>query len=148
MSHFKPLTVAEIPGVVKMMQDFYAIDGYPMDAVKSSELFADFLSDENLGKCWLIYDENVIVGYLILTFAFSFEYGGKIAFLDELYLAKTARGKGIGKTAVAFLKAEAAKLSLKLLYLEVEHHNYNAQKLYLAAGFEPHGRNLMKYKIE
>lgn len=42
---------------------------------------------------------------------------------------------------------EVPKLSLKLLYLEVETHNENAQKLYLAHDFELHNRKLMKYKI-
>ena len=131
-----------------MMQQFYAIDGYPMDGQKSEKLFLDFLTNEKLGKAWLIFEDGKIAGYAILTFVFSFEYGGKIAFLDELYIEETLRGKGLGKAAIAFLKDQAPKLSLKMLYLEVEPHNQNAQKLYLAAGFKPHHRNLMQYKVE
>ncbi|MGK4566971.1 GNAT family N-acetyltransferase [Flavobacterium sp. 3HN19-14] len=130
-----------------MMQDFYAIDGYPIDPEKSKRLFEEFISNENLGKSWLIYEAEKIVGYTILTFLFNFEYGGKIAFIDELYLTEASRGKGIGKKAMQFIKDEAAKLSLKLLYLEVEPHNSDAQMLYLAAGFELHNRNIMKYKV-
>lgn len=129
------------------MQEFYAIDGYPMDLEVSKKLFLEFISDEKQGKAWLILFNDEIVGYCILTFIFSFEYGGKIAFIDELYIKEVARGKGIGKASIEFLKTEAAKLSLKLLYLEVEHHNSNAQKLYLAAGFSLHKRNLMQIKI-
>ena len=147
MTTFKPLEITDISTITQMMQDFYAIDNYPMDVEVAKNLFHEFISNENLGKSWLIYSENEIVGYIILTFIFSFEYGGKIAFVDELFIKENARGKGIGKEAIQFIQREVPKLSLKLLYLEVEPHNENAQKLYLAHDFELHNRKLMKYKV-
>ena len=147
MTTFKPLEISDISIITQMMQDFYAIDNYPMDVEVAKTLFQEFISNEHLGKSWLIYSENEIVGYIILTFIFSFEYGGKIAFVDELFIKENARGKGIGKEAIQFIQAEVPKLSLKLLYLEVEPHNENAQKLYLAHDFELHNRKLMKYKV-
>ena len=147
MITFKPLEISDISIITKMMQDFYAIDNYPMDVEVDKKLFQEFISNEHLGKSWLMYSENEIVGYIILTFIFSFEYGGKIAFVDELFIQETARGKGFGKEAIQFIQQEVPKLSLKLLYLEVEPHNENAQKLYLAHDFELHNRKLMKYKV-
>ena len=147
MTTFKPLEISDISIITQMMQDFYAIDNYPMDIEVAKTLFQEFITHEHLGKSWLIYSENEIVGYIILTFIFSFEYGGKIAFVDELFIKETARGKGIGKEAIQFIQKEVPKLSLKLLYLEVEPHNENAQKLYLAHDFELHNRKLMKYKV-
>ena len=147
MTTFKPLEISDISIITQMTQDFYAIDNYPMDVEVAKKLFQEFISNEHLGKSWLIYSENEIVGYIILTFIFSFEYGGKIAFVDELFIKENARGKGIGKEAIQFIQKEVPKLSLKLLYLEVEPHNENAQKLYLAHDFEFHNRKLMKYKV-
>ena len=147
MTSFKPLEIIDISTITQMMQDFYAIDNYPIDVEVAKNLFQEFISNEHLGKSWLIYTENEIVGYIILTFIFSFEYGGKIAFVDELFIKETARGKGIGKEAIQFIQREVPKLSLKLLYLEVEPHNENAQKLYLAHDFVIHNRKLMKYKV-
>ena len=147
MTTFKPLEIADIEIITQMMQDFYAIDNYPMNVEVAKTLFQEFITNEHLGKSWLIYSENEIVGYIILTFIFSFEYGGKIAFVDELFIKETARGKGFGKEAIQFIQGEVPKLSLKLLYLEVEPHNENAQKLYLAHDFELHNRKLMKYKV-
>ncbi|MCU4190018.1 GNAT family N-acetyltransferase [Flavobacterium sp. HXWNR29] len=147
MTSFKPLEIIDISTITQMMQDFYAIDNYPIDVEVAKNLFQEFISNEHLGKSWLIYTENEIVGYIILTFIFSFEYGGKIAFVDELFIKETARGKGIGKEAIQFIQKEVPKLSLKLLYLEVEPHNENAQKLYLAHDFVIHNRKLMKYKV-
>ena len=148
MIQFKPLAIADIETIVTMMREFYAIDNYPIDIDVSKALFEEFIKYENLGKAWLIFSDNEIVGYIILTIIFSFEYQGKIAFLDELYVTEKARGKGIGSKAIEFIQSESHKLSLKLIYLEVEPHNEKAQKLYLANGFELHKRQLMQYKIK
>jgi len=147
------ITFQPLEGIIlQMMQDFYAIDNYPINIEVSKKLFQEFISDEKLGKAFLIChsDEgriSEIVGYVILTYIFSFEYKGRIAFLDELYIKETFRGKGIGKQTIDFIKKEASKLSLKLIYLEVENHNQNAQKLYLSNDFEVHNRKLLKHKL-
>ncbi len=131
-----------------MMQDFYAIDGYPIDLDPSRELLSEFITNPNLGRAWMIEFEGNAVGYVILSFMFSFEFKGRLAFLDELYLSDGARGKGIGRQTIEFVKQEARKLDVKVLYLEVEHHNALAQKLYLSAGFEIHNRRFMQHKLD
>ncbi|WP_395053170.1 GNAT family N-acetyltransferase [Flavobacterium sp.] len=146
MTTFEPLINQNIETITNMMQDFYAIDNYPIDIEVSKKLFQEFISDENLGKSWLIYDNSEIVGYVILNFIFSFEYKGRIAFLDELYISENFRGKGIGKQAIEFIKKQTTELNVKLIYIEVENHNVNAQKLYLANDFKIHNRKLLKYK--
>lgn len=129
------------------MQEFYALDNYSIDIKISKKLFEEFISDENLGKSYLIFVDNEIVGYTIITYVFSFEYKGKIAFIDEMYIKETYRGKGIGSEIIKFIKNECHKLKLKLIYLEVENHNLKAQKLYIANDFEFHNRKIMKYKV-
>ena len=147
MTVFKAIDLNDIPTIVNLMADFYAIDGYPIDRTLSATNFEYFISKPDLGRAWLIYQDGKIVGYVMIVLMFSFEYGGSIAFLDELYLNENARGKGLGKKAVAFVQDQAQKLELKLLYLEIEQHNATAQKLYIAAGFELHNRNIMRFKI-
>ncbi|WP_290858360.1 GNAT family N-acetyltransferase [Flavobacterium sp.] len=147
MTTYNPISISDIENIIQLMEEFYRIDNYPFDSKISEELFNQFLADENLGKAWLILHKNEIVGYVILTYVFSFEYQGKIAFLDELYIRENARGKGIGKETIAFIQQEAPKLSLKIIYLEVESHNDAAQKLYIAKDFAIHKRKIMKYIV-
>lgn len=146
MTTYRPISENDIAILIEMMQEFYAIDGYPMDVERSTLLFRKFIREENLGKAWLIESDGIVSGYAILTFIFSFEFGGNIAFVDELYIKEAFRGEGIGRQSVDFLKSEAKKLDLKILYLEVEHHNSNAKKLYLDKGFTEHKRQLLIYK--
>lgn len=147
MTSFKPFEPADAPAVIAMMQDFYAIDGYPMDADVSKGLFFEFTEKPDLGKGWLILHDGQPVGYVILTFVFSFEYAGRIAFLDELFVSAEMRGRGIAKQALDFIGQEAQNLSIKIIYLEIEPHNQGAKKLYLSKGFKEHKRGLLKFQV-
>lgn len=147
MITFQTLQSSKIDTIAQMMSDFYAIDNYPIDINITKILFQEFIENENFGKCWLICHEKEIVGYVILTLIFSFEYEGKLAFLDELYIKETARGKGIGKKTIQFIKEQVSYLNVKMMYLEVESHNQNAQKLYIANDFVFHNRKIMKHKF-
>lgn len=147
MIQFELLQKKDIETVTALMKDFYAIDHYPFDALVAKELFEEFITNKNLGECWLIKYNKEVVGYVILTFIFSFEYQGKIAFLDELYLQPKAQGKGIGKKAIVFTQEFCHKNNFRLMYLEVEEHNEKAQQLYLKNGFTIHKRNLMKFQL-
>ena len=134
MTNFQPLELSQIETFTSMMQDFYAIDNYPIDIETSKKLFHEFIADENLGKCWLIYHDGEIVGYTILTFIFSFEYKGRIAFLDELYLQENARGKGIGKKLFDYVLEYAKKLGCYNLTLNVWEGNDSAMQFYKNIG--------------
>ncbi len=146
MVTFESLKLVEIETITKLMQEFYAIDNYPFDIEVSKKLFAEFIAYENLGKAYLIYIDETIVGYFILTFVFSFEYKGRLAFLDELYICEKVRRQGIGKQTIAFIKSLANELSIKMMYLEVENHNIIAQNLYLKNDFDFHNRKIMNWK--
>jgi GNAT superfamily N-acetyltransferase len=145
---FKPIEVQDIPILIAMMEEFYAIDNYPIDANVSRGLMHEFLENESLGRGWLILKDNEPVGYVIMTFVFSFEYKGRIAFLDELFISSTTRGLGFGKQALDFVIEQAKVLSVKIIYLEIEGHNTVAQKLYLSKGYEIHNRGLMKLVVK
>jgi GNAT superfamily N-acetyltransferase len=145
---FKPIEVQDIPVVIAMMEEFYAIDNYPIYANVSRGLMHEFLENETLGRGWLILKENEPVGYVIMTFVFSFEYKGRIAFLDELFISSTARGLGFGKQAIDFISEQAKALSVKIIYLEIEGHNTVAQQLYLSKGYSIHNRGLMKLVVK
>src|SRR5690606_23510102 len=145
---YRPVLASDESEFLAMMQNFYAIDGYPIDLDRSRELLSEFITNPNLGRAWMIEYDGSAVGYVILSFMVSFEFKGWLAFLDELYLSDGARGKGIGRQTIEFVKQEARKLDVKVLYLEVEHHNALAQKLYLSAGFEIHNRRFMQHKLD
>lgn len=146
MTQFKKISHTDIPVLIELMTDFYAIDGYPIDSAITHKNFETFITNENLGQCFLITYNNKIAGYILLNYLFSFEFGGTIAFLDELYIDPNFQGKGLGKIAVEFAQQFAVEKNLKILFLEVELHNERAIELYKKFDFKPHHRNLMIWK--
>ncbi|WP_294821784.1 GNAT family N-acetyltransferase [uncultured Flavobacterium sp.] len=144
MPQFKPFETTDAHALIAMMEAFYAIDNYPIDTAVSRGLFLEFLENDGLGRGWMIFHDGKPVGYVILTFVFSFEYKGRIAFLDELFISPDARGLGLGKQTLDFIDGQAKLLSVKIIYLEIEGHNTVAQKLYLSKGYAVHNRGLMK----
>lgn len=146
MISFQELKTENIDIITQLMIDFYAIDNYPIDVEVTKLNFEYFIQQPQLGRVFEIHYEKEIVGYILFATLFSFEFGGTIAFLDELYISEKMRGKGIGKLAVEFAKNFAKEQDYKVLYLEVEPHNEKAQELYKKSGFKMHHRSLMIHK--
>ena len=82
-------------------------------------------------------------GYLILTFGFSLEYGGRDAFIDEFFIATPHRGRGLGKAALEEVARLAPGLGVHAIHLEVADNNHGAESLYSRQGFYRHNRRLM-----
>jgi ribosomal protein S18 acetylase RimI-like enzyme len=65
------------------------------------------------------------------------------AFIDELYIVPEYRRRGFGLRAVELLEAEANKLGVNAVHLEVDDGNAAAFELYGKMRFDDHNRFLM-----
>lgn len=134
---------------MQMIRDFYKIDNYPFSKPKALKCFEQLIENDELGRFWLIYnDENQPIGYMIICFGFSFEYGGRDAFIDEFYFIPEARGKGFGTKALLLLREKSKKLNIKAIHLEVEKANSAGNKLYTKVGFKGNNRSLLTQIID
>jgi ribosomal protein S18 acetylase RimI-like enzyme len=140
---FTEATKENIPDILAMMNAFNAIDNYPFEPESREQNIRQFISNKELGRIWMILDNVAVIGYLALTFGFSFEFKGKDAFVDELYLQENYRSKGIGSIAIDFVMRQATLLGVKAIHLEVEKHNEKGNRLYTKKGFKEHNRFLM-----
>lgn len=115
----------------------------PFDEDRRRVIFEEFVRDDTFGRAWLIVEEEEPVGYVVLTVSFSFEYRGRDAFIDELYVAEEHRGRGIGRSAMEFVEEAAHGLGVNAIHLEVSKENDAALELYRRVGYVDHGRHLM-----
>jgi ribosomal protein S18 acetylase RimI-like enzyme len=113
------------------------------DEAAARSTFRQFLSFPNFGRAWLLYDGATLVGYIVLTIGFSFEFHGHDAFIDELYIHPSHRRRGYGRQAVAFVEQKAREMGVHAIHLEVDDGNDPAFELYRRTGFEDHDRFLM-----
>jgi ribosomal protein S18 acetylase RimI-like enzyme len=131
------------PAVLELMERFYAEERYPFDLEKARGALESFLANPSLGRAWLFKDGGAAVGYFVLTLGFSLEYGGRDAFVDELFVATSHRGRGLGRRALEVIDEACRELGVRALHLEVENDNVPAAELYRKNGFEDHDRRLM-----
>lgn len=143
MTHFQEFTDNDISSVISMMREFNAIDNYPFDEAGRIENLKLLLDNPHHGKLWIIKQNDSLAGYTFLGFGFSFEFKGRDAFVDELFILPEFQGQGIGKNAIDFIIKEAKKAGIKALHLEAEHHNERGLRLYRNKGFVDHKRFLL-----
>jgi GNAT superfamily N-acetyltransferase len=140
---FRPATPGDVDAVVALMADYYAQDGYTFIADEARAAARMLIDDPSLGRLWVARDEGAVVGYVAVALGFSFEYRGREAFVDELLIAESHRGRGLGREALEVAERYCRQQGVNALHLEVERHRETALELYRRRGFEDHNRYLM-----
>ena len=134
--------------LVELMRQFYAEEGYPFDETRTRPALAELMADEALGAVWAFREGEAVVGYLVVTCGFSLEFGGRDAFVDELFVEREHRGRGLGAEALAEAERFCRSRGISALHLEVEHVNTRAKALYGAKGYAEHTRHLMTKRLD
>ena len=119
----------------------------PFDEPRCRGAMQRMLADPRLGRAWLIEAGGEVAGYVVLTLGYSIEFGGIASYLDELFVARTHRGRGIGTKVLALMRAEAQALGVVMLALEVTRSNDTAKHVYRQAGFVDREHHLMTLKF-
>jgi GNAT superfamily N-acetyltransferase len=145
---YRAAVPADIEIVLRLMHGLQQDDPWsvPFRQHKVREILHELLASPRAGRVFLIFAGERCVGYLVLSFDFSLEYGGKNAWIDELFVEREFRGKGVGSRTLEFAFDAARKCGAKVLHLEVNRGN-PAIDLYRRHGFEEHDRHLMSKKL-
>ena len=145
---FRPATDADAELLLQMMREYYAYDGHVFEERQARIALLAFLREPSYGRAWLICENSTPVGYVVLTFGYSLEYLGRDAFIDELYLRESHRGRGWGRRSLDFIEEEARKFEIRSIHLEVVRDNLAAKEVYRKSGYQDHDHYLMSKWIE
>jgi ribosomal protein S18 acetylase RimI-like enzyme len=88
-------------------------------------------------------DSGVPVGYALATFGFDIEFGGRDAFITELFVAPQARGRGVGQALLDAIAGGLRAQGIAAIHLMVRPQNEQARSLYERVGFRASPRLLM-----
>ncbi len=130
-------TIADVPDLVGLMDEFYAEAHFPLDHPAAELSFSALLRQPALGTVWLMLHDGQPAGYVVLTTRFSMEYGGLDGFVDDLFVRPRFRRRGLGASALALLLEEAHARGLRALHVEVGRTNQAGQALYRSLGMMP-----------
>jgi GNAT superfamily N-acetyltransferase len=133
----------DLPVLLEMMEEFYAESGFVLDRGEARTSFEILIGEPQLGQVWLAEEDGEGVGYLVVTYVFAMEHGGTMAVLDDFFVRPAWRGRGVGTSALAWVRRECAELGLRAIRVEVGHDNQAAQAVYRKNGFATVDHRLM-----
>ena len=131
--------VRDLDALLPLVAAYHSFEKVTLSEPERRRAVADLLADPALGLVLRLDAGGMAAGYAAVCFGYSIEFGGRDAFLDELYLVPKVRGRGLGGRLLAEAKASAAAYGVRALHLEVDAGNAAAQLLYARNGFELRG---------
>lgn len=87
------------------------------------------------GCVYLIGPRNAPIGYIVVCFGWSLEFGGLDGFIDEFFIRRGVRGRGMGTEVLGALLPKLEEAGLKALHLEANRGDQRLHRLYSRAGF-------------
>lgn len=119
----------------EMAKDFYSspavLENIPEENITSS--FDLFLSGTPYGDACIFEADGAVLGYGVLAYTHSQEAGGRVVWIEEIYVKEEYRGRGLGSEFLEFVKES---IPARRYRLETEPENARAAELYRRHGFE------------
>jgi ribosomal protein S18 acetylase RimI-like enzyme len=138
----------DLPRLLPLVAAFHEEFGLPLDDDHRVQALAPLLDGSPYGAVWLMGPSRAPIGYIILTFGWSVEFGGMDGFVDELYVRPAVRRRGIATEVLEQLPKTLAETGLRALHLEVREDDDQTVKMYRRQLFKPReGYMLMTKKI-
>src|SRR5258706_3704588 len=88
-------------------RELNAHEGIEIEDVRLAAALHALLADPTLGCVWLIERSCTEIGYAIVTFGFDLEFGGRGAYLTELFIDGRALGSVARATGPLLLRNES-----------------------------------------
>ncbi|MBL9134558.1 MAG: GNAT family N-acetyltransferase [Verrucomicrobiales bacterium] len=140
-------SLRDVGQLVSMMRGFYAEAGYALNLRRAAVSFTALLTDERFGYVFLIQAGDQDVGYLVLTLAYSMEYGGLSATIEDLYVQRPFRGAGLATAALNEARTFCARCGVRGMRVETGSGNEAAQAVYRRIGFARTDRELLTLSL-
>jgi len=133
--------------LLTMVEAFHAEEDLETSPDQRRAGIAPLLEGIPYGAVYIIGPTRAPIGYIVVTFGWSVEFGGMDGFVDELYIRPPVRGRGLASEVLIELPKTLAQAGIKALHLEVDRNNEQAQRLYQRTRFQPRDKYMLMTKI-
>ena len=130
-------TQADVLTLVTLMREFYAESSFPLDEGWATRAFADLLADPPRGAVWIMEQDGVPAGHVVLSVRHAMEFGGLCAYIDDLFVRPACRRRGVARAGLDALVAECRRRGCRAIEVEVAPDNDAAVALYRSYGLAP-----------
>lgn len=124
---------------------FYKAD---VSDAQTARTWSRILDPDHAIGCLIAADGDTVLGYAVyLTHPSTWLDVGD-CYLEDLYVAEAARGRGVGRRLIESLRDRATEMGCERLYWNTDHDNTRARALYdsLTGGEDGHVRYRMLLK--
>lgn len=137
LQDIREATLADTPALLELMRPFNEHEAIQWDRERTERAVRPLLEANDLGFL-LVADRGAgLLGYVVVTFNYDLEWGGRDAFVTELWVVPEARQAGWGRALLRAAEVRARTHEVLALHLVVRPENEVARRLYAEAGFEP-----------
>jgi ribosomal protein S18 acetylase RimI-like enzyme len=143
---FRRAVASDQQELVDLMLAFSVEVDSPLSQSHIETALKPLLLDPSLGEVWIAQDQKLI-GYLVMSWGWGIESGGREALIDEVYVAPEARGRKVASDLVQEALKSAREKHTKAVFLETEADNPRSRLIYERLGFESESSVWMRRKL-
>ena len=153
-------TQDDVAEILPRTQALNAEEGIVIDDARLEAAVRRLLAEPSLGAVWLAEHsspeagplgsmtrgDGPVIGHAVVTYGYDLEFGGRDAFLTELWVDEPQRRRGAATALLAAIADALRAQDIAALHLQVRTDN-PAQRLYERLGFARSPRVIMTKRI-
>ncbi len=139
-------TVDDLGQIFPMTKALNAHEDIALEDDALAASLGHLLGDPRLGAVFVIERGGAAAGYALCTYSYDLEFGGREAWLTELWIEDAHRGGGAGAAALTLLEAELVARGVHAVHLQVRPDN-PAKRLYDRLGWTASPRVVMTRRL-
>lgn len=139
-----------LPKLLELSKNLHDHEALSFDATYAKNAFTYLIDNPHLGNIFLIATKNEtqeeIIGFIVICYSFSIEYGGQIAVLDQVFLSVDWRRQGVGAQLLPIIEAHCRERQCYAINLEINIGNSGARKFYERFDYTPRRQHCIMTK--
>lgn len=134
----RKITEGDREDFLRLSEEFYASSAvlHPIPAAYHARTFDELMRSREYADGYMLEADGKAVGFGLVAKTWSREAGGKVLWLEELYILPAYRSRGLGREFFAACESYAAEHGYARIRLEVEEENVRARSLYERLGYQ------------
>ncbi|MFD2179597.1 GNAT family N-acetyltransferase [Veronia pacifica] len=146
----KEPSVDSMHKLIELSKELHDHEALSFDPEHTQKAFEFLMDSPSYGDVFLIHAEQdghqEIVGFVVLCYSFSVEFGGQIAVIDQIFINRSWRRQGVGSHVLPILEDKVKQRKCQAVILEVNIGNSGAREFYEQFDYTPRRQHCIMSK--